>query len=123
MPHQTGDMPLSLMGFVIYGDLADLTLYRNKNGKVVSFQKTWPDKPPSYLQILDQTRFAVAAHAWVDLPEIQKEQWRLAARRASLCLTGYNLYMYCWLAPHNESLVAIARQTGTTLTCTCGVYP
>lgn len=123
MAHQTGNLNLSLMGFVIYGDFADLTMYKNQNGKVVVFQKTWPDKPPSYYQILDRTLFSVAALAWTELTDAEQEQWRLAARRGSLCMTGYNLYQSCWMAPQNDHITTIARQTKTILSCTCGRYP
>ena len=124
MAQQLGHSLLSVLGLVAYGDLGPLTMYKSKAGKIVAFAKTWPDRPPSYYQVLDRGRFLAAAHSWTDLPQTQKDQWNLAARRASLCCTGYNLYMYCWLAPDNSSVQTIARQTGCTLTCACGIpYP
>jgi len=124
MAQQFGTLPLSLMGLVIYGDLGPLTMYKSGRGKIVTFLKTWPDRPASYYQVLDRGRFAAAAYSWTQLPTDEKADWNLAARRASLCMTGFNLYMYCWLAPDNSSIRTIARQTHTTLACACGVpYP
>jgi hypothetical protein len=124
MAHQLGRTLLSLMGFVIYGDLGPLTMYKSKRGKIVFFTKTWPDRPPSYYQLLDRARFSVAAFNWNNLPAADKAQWNLAARRASLCCTGYNLYVYCWTAPDTSTLVTLARQTRTTLACACHApYP
>lgn len=72
MAQQFGTVRLSLMGFVIYGDLGPLTMYKSGRGKIVVFSKTWPDKPPSYYQVLDRGRFSAAAYSWTQLPRHQK---------------------------------------------------
>jgi len=118
MPHQQNSL-LSFLGTVAYGDFADMTTYRSQRGKIVWFAKTWPDKPPSYLQTLDRAKFSAAAQAWQLLTAAEKEQWKLAAQRASLCMTGYNLFVYCQLGHDPTRIATIARQTGTTITCPC----
>ena len=123
MPHQQLSV-LNFLGTVAFGDFADLTTYRSQRGKVVWFAKTWPDKPPSYLQTLDRARFSAAAASWRLLTPAEKRQWTLAAQRASLVMTGYNLYVYCQLGHDPQRVNTIARQTKTTITCPChGAYP
>ena len=119
MPHEPDGRVLNVLGLIAFGDFADLTTYVSQRGQVVWFKKTWPDKPPSARQIYDRERFALATAEWNALPNATKAEWNKAARKASLCATGFNLYMYCWLAPHRDCLRTIARQTRCTLDCAC----
>lgn len=115
MPQQCDTRLLTLFGFVIWGDFGDLTLYRSKRGKMVFFQKTWPKEPPSQKKLFHQARFTAAAAAWQALTANQRTQWDLAARRASLCCHGYNLFIH-WATTGDDSAIrTIQRQTHTTL--------
>jgi hypothetical protein len=115
MAHQTLDHLFTCLGFVIWGDLGPTTIYRNHKGRVVFFEKTWPHKPPSPEQIVQRARFTEAAAAWQELTFLAKCRWALAVRKASLCMTGYNLFVYWYTSGDEASIRTLERQTRTTL--------
>lgn len=116
MSIQPNDRKLSLLGLIYHGDLGPLTMYRSHlRRRVVAFLKTRPDKPPTPAQIENRNRMKEAAGAWRDLPSLARDQWELATRRASLCLTGYNLYTYWHFTGNDSAILTLARQTSTTL--------
>jgi hypothetical protein len=115
MAHDYIPNELSLLGFVQWGDFANLTTYRSKRGKLVWFEKTWPDKPPSPKQEIQREIWRAAASQWRELTDDQRHQWALAARRASLCMTGYNLWIYWYISFDDATIRTLEHQTHTTL--------
>lgn len=115
MAHQTLDHLFTCLGFVIWGDLGPTTIYRNKKGRVVFFDKTWPHKPPSPAQVIQRAKFIDAAQAWQALSFIQKCRWNFAAKRASLCCHGYDLFVHWYTSGDTDAIRTLERQTGTTL--------
>lgn len=115
MAHQTPQNLLSLLGFLAWGDLGPLTLYRNKQGKLVAFAKTWPTGPPSPDQQVLRDQFRRAAAAWQALTDHQRDQWELATLRTSLCMHGYDLFVHYQMKADTEAIQAIERQSNTTL--------
>jgi len=107
---------LTYLGFVIWGDFAELTMYRRPDGRIVLFKKSYPDKPPSEQQLAQRARFIASGDRWRALTAYQRTQWHLAAARASLCMHGRNLHASAYLTPDPSAVAAIARQTSTTLT-------
>jgi hypothetical protein len=105
----------SLFGLVAWGDLGDLTMYRRKDGRLVIFKKTWPDKPPSTAQLTHRARYTDAALAWQALTPDKRTAWRQAAARASLCMTGYNLFLHHQLSGDDSAIATLERQTSTSL--------
>lgn len=118
MARQDPNSIFTWLGLVIWGDVGDLTMYKATPGHLVIFSKTWPDKPASPLQEQARTRLALAAHDWNRLSGDHRHQWDQAARRASLCMHGYDLFVSFTLRPDPQSLATLARQTGTTLQLT-----
>jgi len=116
MAHQPPRTLFNFLGLVSWGDIADLTIYRNKRGKLVWLKKTWPDKPPSPTQIIQRDRLIAAATDWRRLTRDQQQQWHTAARRASLSMHGYTLFVSFHMRPDPRALQTLARQTSTTLT-------
>jgi len=115
MANQPHNRIYSHFGFVIWGDIANLTMYRRYDGRLVIFKKTWPDKPPSAKQLADRAQFKAAATAWRALAAAQRAQWTLAAHRGCMPATGYNLFMH-WQRKGDEAAIqTIERQTHTTL--------
>ncbi|MDD3530471.1 MAG: hypothetical protein PHS77_11395 [Gallionellaceae bacterium] len=106
---------LSCFGFVIWGDLDSLTIYRDKHGNIVSFAKTYPDKPPSQEQLAVRQRLRDTAAAWHSLTPERRRQWELATRRAPLCMHGYNLFVHWHQTGDDRTIRTIQRQTKTTL--------
>jgi len=115
MAHQHKTRLLNYLGFVAWGDIGNLTIYRRYDRRLVIFGKTWPVKPATPKQATERARFAAAAVAWRALTPAQRQQWTLAAQRASLPLTGYNLWQF-WQATANAPPIrALQRQTNTDL--------
>lgn len=115
MPHTTPENLYGLLGFIVWGDLAEVTIYRDKQGKMVWFPKTYPDKPPSEAQLAQRAKLTMAARYWGYMSQRRKNQWHLAAARASLCMHGYDLYIHWFLKQTTEEMRTIARQTNTQL--------
>jgi len=103
------------LGTVIWGDLGPLTMYRSKRKKLVVFKKTWPDQPASERQLTWRATWKAAATAWRALTQPQRHQWALAARRASLCATGYNLWLHWKLTGDDAAIRTLEQQTKTQL--------
>lgn len=104
-----------MLGFVIWGDLGPVTIYRDKQGKVVFFAKTWPHKPPSPAQVLQRQKFTDAAAAWQSLTPTQRGAWDQATHRASLCMHGYDLFVHWSLTGDDDAIRTLENQTRTTL--------
>lgn len=114
-PHETPGRFTSLLGFVSSGDLGGITCYRSKRGRIVQFAKTWPKAPPTLAQLTGRTRMYRAAEQWRHFTPYQKQQWRNAAARASLCMTGYDLWVRWYFRQELSVILIIEDQTGINL--------
>lgn len=115
MAEQPSSNLASVLGFVIWGDLGNLTLYKNKQGKIVIFSKTWPQKPGSEEQLTQRAKMTAAAAAWQALTENARRNWELATRRASLCMHGYDLFVFWTMNGDDAAIRTLERHTATTL--------
>lgn len=115
MAHQVPRSLLTVLGFLKWGDIGPLTLYKNKQGKLVAFAKTWPTKPASPAQQILRDLFRAAALAWNDLHPDVRAQWELATKRASLCMHGYDLWVSHFVKPDLPAIQTLEHQTNTTL--------
>lgn len=115
MAHQPETNLLSFLGWIVWGDLGELTIYRNRKGKMVAFKKTWPKEPASPDQKTQRDKFRAAATAWNALTPAQQNQWNLATRRAPLTMGGYALFVHWTLIQDAEAIQTLERQTNTTL--------
>ena len=115
MAHTTDRALLFFLGFVEWGDLGILTIYRNRKGKMVAFSKTWPDKPASPLQVIQRQRMSDAAIAWQALTPGDRREWETASIKAGLCATGYNIFVHWQMLGDDSFIKTLERQTGTTL--------
>lgn len=106
---------LNLLGIEISGDLGDLTLFRDRFGKLISFQKSPPNKPASALQQAQRARFQCLVRAWTSLPESQRAAYELASRSLSLMCTGHNVWMHVGLTGAYDELATIARLSKQSL--------
>jgi hypothetical protein len=114
-PHPVPDACLSLLGLVASGDLADITCYRSKRGKIVAFAKTWPEKNPSLAQLTGRARMYFGAEQWRGFTAAQKQAWRDVARKTSLCGTGYGMWIHWWFRPDYRWLSTLYNHTGIWL--------
>jgi len=85
---------LSVLGLVTWGDIGPLTCYRNKRGNLVFYAKAPPTSPASPAQQIYRDRWRAAATAWNGLTPDARARWELASKRASLYITGYNLFVH-----------------------------
>lgn len=115
MPVQPNEDLFSLWGTVIWGDFAELTLYRRPDGRVVTFAKTYPDKPPTPDQLAQRQLIIDAAAAWQALPQNKKDAWQAMARQASLCMHGYDLYVHYNIKQDTAVIETLQCQTGVTV--------
>lgn len=104
-----------IFGLVAWGDIAELTMYKSKRGKVVVFHKSYPEGPPSDNQAHWRTRFANASTAWLNLSLATKQKWETVTKRLSLSMTGYDLFLSWQLAPDLPTMRTLERQSGITL--------
>lgn len=106
---------ITFFGFIAWGDVAQMTVYRDKQGKMIWFPKTYPDKPPSQAQLDNRQRFTDIAAAWRAISQETRDQWHLATRRGSLTMHGYDLFVHWQMLGDDEAIRAVERQTQTVL--------
>lgn len=107
------DRPIiSFMGTTIQGDIGPLTCYKSKKGKVVFFPKSPPKEPPSYLQIRQRNRWAIAGQRWNAISQQQRDAWEQLTRRARLRISGINLFFYYHLRQATAVIDTLVHQTG-----------
>jgi hypothetical protein len=104
-----------MFGFVQWGDFADLTMYRNRKGKVVVFNKTWPEILPQEAIAAQKAKFKTASLAWQALSAVTRAKWEAVTKRLSLSMTGYNLWMSWQLKPDPAAMATLQRQSGIDL--------
>jgi len=105
----------NFLGLVAWGDIGELTVYKSKRKKVVWLKKTYPDKPASPAQLDRRAYWSAATAAWRALTQTQRTQWNLAARRASLCAHGFNLWMFWQINGDLAAIRTLERQTHCAL--------
>jgi len=106
---------LHIIGLATWGDLGPLTVFKNKRHQLIWYAKAPPHKPATPAQQHWRDRWRAAATNWQKLTTAQKADWERAARRASLYVTGYNLYVHTHVTGRDETRRTIERQTGITL--------
>lgn len=105
-------VPASILGIIVKGDLADLTLYTDRLGRKVWFPKAPPTTAPTPLQQIQRNRFKSAQRAWAALTLVQKAQLEDAANALSLSMTGQNLYICLALRCDESLILTLRRQSG-----------
>src|SRR4030042_322503 len=63
MAHQLRPELYSVFGWIVWGDLGPVTIYRDHQGKMVAYAKTWPKDPASAKQLVQRQRFTAGAGA------------------------------------------------------------
>jgi len=109
---------LALLGWGLTGDFGGLTAYTTEAGKVVMFPRAPPLNPPSDAQQAQRDKLTEAANEWAKLDLPSQQKWQQAARRASLRITGYNLWAYWWLTKDTATVATVAHQSGRDLLST-----
>lgn len=108
-------VPAQIMGLIVSGDVADYTIYTDRHGRKVAFPIAPPKEPPSPLQVQHRARFRTAQQNWTALTAEQKAALELCTQRASLAMTGQNLYIAIALKNQTGLVATLERQTDLTL--------
>jgi hypothetical protein len=106
---------LKLLGLRPTGDFGPYTIYTSQRHKTVAFPRSPPQKPPSIRQIQQRERWRAAAQAWAELPNTIKLNWRTAAIKANLKITGHNLWIWYILRGDQPAILTVERITGINL--------
>lgn len=108
-------VPLSVIGLVVSGDLAGMTIYTDRYMRKVWFPQAPPCEPPSPMQVKQRARFAEAMANWNALTDQVKADWEQITLRASLIMTGHNLWVRVSLRGEFKLLATLQRQTGISV--------
>ncbi len=106
---------LTFIGLGPTGDLGPLTGYTSKRGKAVWYLKAPPKTPATPWQRQVRNRFRLIAMLWRSLTVQQRFDWQLAAVRARLTITGYNLFVWYQYTKEAPTIHTVERQSGITL--------
>jgi hypothetical protein len=98
------------LGYVIHGDLGDMTSYTRRDGTLVIFPRTMPKEPASPDQIKTRNRIRIAGLTWREFDQAQRDLWNLAASRAHLRFNGYILFCHWLMTADSGTIETIARQ-------------
>jgi hypothetical protein len=109
---------LALLGFDLTGDLGDLTFYTRNDGRAVAYPRASPLNPPTAAQQAQRDKLTDAARDYAQLTQEQRDLWQRAARKASLRITGYNLWVYWYTTGDTTVIQTVAKQTGIDLLST-----
>lgn len=107
--------PASLLGFLVSGDFAGQTYYTDRHFNVVHFPQAPPCQPPSPMQVKQRARFGMAVANWKGASAADREGFEEISLRASLCMTGLNLFMHTAMSGKYEELATLQRQTGISV--------
>ena len=98
------------------GDFGPFTFYTShKRQVVVGYMKAPPDKPPSWKQKLCRTRFKNLGILWHQLGGDRRRAWTLAAERANLRISGFNLWTHCQITGNWSTALTVQRQSKVNL--------
>lgn len=111
----TQSFPWKLIGIRPTGDLGQFTMYTNRKGSLVCFLKTRPAKPLTNRQLGNMRRFTAIGSVWRSMPPSERQAWQLAAKRAGLTITAYNLFVYSQMQPDSSTLLTVQRQSAVHL--------
>jgi hypothetical protein len=106
---------LNFFGVRIQGDIGTITCYRSSRRGLVWFPKAPPTCPPSDLQADQRDKWKDIIEDWTELTDAARAAWSLIVERASLSLTGFNLYIW-WRCSQDDAIInTLERQTGITV--------
>ncbi len=108
-------IPLSMLAFDISGDLGPLTMYRNKNGRLVAFPRSPPKRQPTPAQLTQRKRFTDAMTAWNGLSIDEQLAYERVTLALSLPLTGLNLWIHFCLIHDSQAHTTLELQSGILL--------
>ena len=108
-------IPASCIGMIVSGDVDGVTIYTDRHARKVVFPKAPPKEPPTDLQIFSRNRFKSAQAEFMSISPTQKAAYERLTQRASLCLTGQNLFIHVAMMHTFATLTTLQVQTGISV--------
>lgn len=108
-------IPASMIGMIVSGDVDGLTIYTDRHGRKVAYPKSPPKEPPTDIQIACRARFKAAQAEYMSMTDDQKFRYEELTRKASLCLTGQNLFIHVAMKHSFGLLDTLQQQTGVSV--------
>ena len=108
-------IPASMLGLIVSGDVDGLTIYTDRHARKVAYPKAPPKEPPTPLQVWARGRFKVAQAEYMAAAPAEKVLWESLTKRASLCLTGQNLFIHVAMKHSFAVLDTLMQQTGVSV--------
>lgn len=105
-------IPVGLFGMGVSGDIDGMTIYTDRHMRKVFFPQAPPCDPPSPMQVKQRARFCEAISNWRDTSQNERDGFESISLRASLRMTGLNLWIHVSLQRAFELLATLRRQTG-----------
>jgi hypothetical protein len=103
---------IPFLGLTVTGDLGPLTIYTTRRNKIVYFDKSPPEKPPSDAQLVVRNRWRQAALNWKKKPLADRQAWERIVQKAGLRITGYNYWISLRVHPDPSGQETVERLAG-----------
>jgi len=104
-----------LLGLLVQGDLGPWTCWTKPRRRIVVFLSAPPKTPATFDQKHQRNKWVADSIIWQALNAGEREQWRLAATRANLRVTGFNLFMHARSNTNSNTHLTIAKRFNITL--------
>jgi hypothetical protein len=114
--HMTWTIPWNLIGLMVSGDFADLTIYTDRHQRKIPFPRSPPKEPPSQAQIEQRLAFKRAVNNYKNISPAETAQWENVTRRLSIPQTGQNLFVSLSFSQDNLALQTLNSQASMSLT-------
>jgi hypothetical protein len=103
------------LGLNINGDVAGLTCYTRRDGRLVMYPASPPTKPASEAQLAHRHRFRVAVASWKELSNYDKDLYARACDQLSLCCWGLNLWITLCMQQNDTLWQTLCAQSSLDL--------
>ena len=107
-----------LLGLLMQGDLGFWTCYTKPRRRIVVFTRAPPKTPASFDQQHQRNKWAADALLWQALTAAERDQWRQAARRGNLRISGFDLFIHARSNTNSNTHRTLAARFGLTLPTT-----
>lgn len=104
--------PYDLLGLNVSGDLGAVTLYTDRFGQKIWYPKSPPETPETPGQRRQRDRFAAAVRNWKETDQATRERFEAVSLKASLMMTGHNLWISLSFSQDGRLAQTLSRQTG-----------
>jgi len=99
----------------VTGDIANITCWTNKRGRIVTMKKSPPTTPPSEAQRAWRAKFKFYHTRWMTKTADEKADWEDAMREMAYVMTGKNYYLHVAFTDDLDDLETVRVATNRIL--------